>query len=421
MSNTCATANAYAITAEDMEKANELSKNMDLATAPAMLFAAMSGRRAEPASAANDNLNIEVPQSAKGLVLTRENIVAIERYVSYGLLLPIDEDGVKKWIGYSNESYDGMKPADFKKLFCLISGHAKEWSSLRADIKLSGAAFTQFSTDFTVSGREILDLINTMPVLERCRGKVEDIKFDNDDKEIKKILLELLDEIKKDIGTHKKKSSSLVARIEKYREDFDNKIVPEESKINKALHDSPVATENASLLSRIADLQNEIKALDAAYSKLVGYAFTGAAGMVIPILGVISWAVTGGVFGAKAEVVRKQRNEKKALLEAAQGELAEKGKLLSAITALNAKMVDMGSVLNEAAAGVRNLETVWKSIDAYIDQSVNELSEVNGSTRLLLFAKRFGVALEAWKNVGEVANELVFLFEAAIKEVAIQK
>lgn len=48
-------------------------------------------------------------------------------------------------------------------------------------------------------------------------------------------------------------------------------------------------------------------------------------------------------------------------------------------------MADASVVINEAAAGVKNLETVWKSVEAYVENSIEQLKDVDNSTLLLQF------------------------------------
>ena len=51
-------------------------------------------------------------------------------------------------------------------------------------------------------------------------------------------------------------------------------------------------------------------------------------------------------------------------------------------------MADASVVINEAAAGVKNLETVWKSVEAYVENSIEQLKDVDNSSLLLQFFSR---------------------------------
>lgn len=80
-------------------------------------------------------------------------------------------------------------------------------------------------------------------------------------------------------------------------------------------------------------------------------------------------------------------------------------------------MADASVVINEAGAGVKNLETVWKSVEAYVENSIEQLKDVDNSTLLLQFKMRMQSTVNSWSEVGNITAELVALFEEAQREV----
>ena len=83
-------------------------------------------------------------------------------------------------------------------------------------------------------------------------------------------------------------------------------------------------------------------------------------------------------------------------------------------------MADASVVINEAAAGVKNLETVWKSVEAYVENSIEQLKDVDNSTLLLQFKMRMQSTVNSWSEVGNITAELVALFEEAQREVNVK-
>ena len=83
-------------------------------------------------------------------------------------------------------------------------------------------------------------------------------------------------------------------------------------------------------------------------------------------------------------------------------------------------MADASVVINEAGAGVKNLETVWKSVEAYVENSIEQLKDVDNSTLLLQFKMRMQSTVNSWSEVGNITAELVALFEEAQREVNVK-
>ena len=71
-------------------------------------------------------------------------------------------------------------------------------------------------------------------------------------------------------------------------------------------------------------------------------------------------------------------------------------------------------------ADVKNLETVWKSVEAYVENSIEQLKDVDNSTLLLQFKMRMQSTVNSWSEVGNITAELVALFEEAQREVNVK-
>ena len=101
-------------------------------------------------------------------------------------------------------------------------------------------------------------------------------------------------------------------------------------------------------------------------------------------------------------------------------QLREKEDFVGKVVAVRGNMADASIVINEATAGVKNLETVWKSVEAYVENSIEQLKDVDNSTLLLQFKMRMQSTVNSWSEVGNITAELVALFEEAQREVNVK-
>ena len=101
-------------------------------------------------------------------------------------------------------------------------------------------------------------------------------------------------------------------------------------------------------------------------------------------------------------------------------QLTRKRRFVGKVVAVRGNMADASIVINEATAGVKNLETVWKSVEAYVENSIEQLKDVDNSTLLLQFKMRMQSTVNSWSEVGNITAELVALFEEAQREVNVK-
>ena len=390
-------------------------------------------------------------ESVRGLVLSKAQIIKIKQYVSYGLSLPTNLEDVEQYLNYSKELNPNLSPKNFQQLFEMIKEHVEQWSDLESRIKSIGTDLKVFSGNYTMIGEEIVKEIDKMPIMEQLKAleeKEQELQFTCDDEQSKIGLMVLLEELKRDIAMQKEATSALSETISRYRENMDNKIIPRTAGIQEELKCLELNQEIQDLREKVENRQKEIELLDKEYNKMVGYTFWGAIGMIFPPAGVVAWACTGGIYGSKAENIRRRRaqecaelskyreqlREKEDLLNSAHScallecaelskyreQLREKEDFVGKVVAVRGNMADASVVINEAAAGVKNLETVWKSVEAYVENSIEQLKDVDNSTLLLQFKMRMQSTVNSWSEVGNITAELVALFEEAQREVNVK-
>lgn len=432
------------ITQQDLDASNAMAKTLTLETIPSALMSAFNGKPQAPAVLVNaaagqkpsvagvpDHLvTDEAPSTSdspvRGLILTEDNIIDIKRYVWNGLQLPVDEESVRRELKYDS-SFDAQKhpeisPSAFAALNTRIHSHCCQWSDLEAAIKAQGTSLKIFGQEFVSTGSSILEVISQMPVIERVKKSLktygeegQEFSFSADDVEIRGGLVELLGTLKSAAQERQEHAHSLAERLAGYRGEMENNIVPSVSNMNQILVRLQESGDTKKLLERKAALDSEIENLSKQYNKLTGYAFTGAAGLILGPLGIISWAITGGIFGDKAERIRKQRNSREKERNSIVQQLATETALLKFVTNTHNDVSKQCAVLDKALVGVKNLEVMWDAVVQYVDDASGKLSGIDESKSMLLFQNSMQGAVNSWSEVRDITGELVQLFEDASK------
>lgn len=409
---------------DDVARANELANGLSEEQIPQILVEAMAGKPLRVAGIPKDLISDQSPNErgseTKGLILSKDNIIKIKEYVKYGNSLPLDLPSIKAYLGYDNfyniEEYEGLKIENFERLHRNIEAHCSLWSNLEKDIKSTGTSLNIFGQNFVITGTDIVEAIDEMPITKKIKTLREagsEIVFESEDSDIKLALLELIDGLKVQVKKRQTDTNALLTRIENYRNEMECKIIPMSTRMNATLRNLKLDNKMTALLADIQDLEKEVKTLDSQYDKMVGLAFTGAAGLIAGPVGIITWAVTGGVYGDKAEKVRKQRNKCKHALKQKQAEFNSTDRMKTFVSGVNEKMLEMKIILDDAVTGIKNLEVLWASVAQYINDSYSQLEAVNDLTRLLIFKNRMASAVASWKEVRDITYELVALFEEA--------
>lgn len=404
---------------DDVERANNFASTIVYSQVPLILVKGMMG------DYANDQVNLksdgisDEDSSVKGLLLSKKNIKDIISYVDFALTLPTIESGVEAYVGFTKttEPNKALTIDEFQKFFVMANNHASGWSPLEAEIKTVGTTLSIYSIEFMKTADAILDAIKDMPIFKKI-GDIGDtnITLDKDDQEYVVAFRELMKELKEAVSLHHNKTNNLAIKLGKYREEVDTKIQPKSASLLSEVSKLKTDEKGIALKKEIDDLKDEIKALDKAYDEYVGLAFTGAAGLILGPLGIISWAITGGVYGDKAEKTRKKRNERQKELNNKIEEYNRISELIKSMSMLDVKLSDMKASINSAQTGIKNLENAWVAVDQYIETVDKNLADMKDSKMLLSFKKDMETDKACFSEVGDITTDLIKLFESAISE-----
>ncbi len=363
-----------------------------------------------------------------GGIFTKEDLINIKLYVKKGLSLPFNLEEVKSYLDYQKIDIAGLEPEDIHTLFEEIRTHSFSWSDVENDILQQSIDLEIIGKQITETGENIISIINEMPIITRIKRRLGEISekqlaritYTHEDREVSSALGEILDTMKNDIEKQREKTEKVKTEVS----DFKLKLIggrlsngsialglqPQVENKRKLMKDNKMSVSIGDLDDKIMEKKEEIVQLKKDYDKFVGLAFSGIVG------GLIGLAITGGIFGSKAEEVRKRKNmlieEVRSLEESIKGKRA----LQKSITSLSLDFSDIDTRLLDAEVALNHLDYMWQSMLTQINASKDKFTQINDALNLTSFITKFQQVINPWKEVEGSAKQLVRVFDEALKE-----
>ncbi|RAW90248.1 alpha-xenorhabdolysin family binary toxin subunit A [Photorhabdus laumondii] len=363
-----------------------------------------------------------------GGIFTKEDLINIKLYVKKGLSLPFNLEEVKSYLGYQKIDIAGLEPEDIHTLFEEIRTHSFSWSDVENDILQQSIDLEIIGKQITETGENIISIINEMPIITRIKRRLGEISerqlaqitYTHEDREVSSALGEILDTMKNDIEKQREKTEKVKTEVS----DFKLKLIggrlsngsialglqPQVENKRKLMKDNKMSVSIGDLDDKIMEKKEEIVQLKKDYDRFVGLAFSGIVG------GLIGLAITGGIFGSKAEEVRKRKNilieEVRSLEESIKGKRA----LQKSITSLSLDFSDIDTRLLDAEVALNHLDYMWQSMLTQINASKDKFTQINDALNLTSFITKFQQVINPWKEVEGSAKQLVRVFDEALKE-----
>nr|WP_280520272.1 alpha-xenorhabdolysin family binary toxin subunit A [Photorhabdus noenieputensis] len=363
-----------------------------------------------------------------GGIFTKEDLINIKLYVKKGLSFPFNLEEVKSYLGYQKIDIAGLEPEDIHTLFEEIRTHSFSWSHVENDILQQSIDLEVVGKQITETGENIISIINEMPIITRIKRRLggishrqlAEITYTHEDREVSSVLGEILDTMKNDINKQREKTEKVKTEVS----DFKLKLIggrlsngsialglqPQVENKRKLMRDNKMSVSIGDLDDKITEKKEEITQLKKDYDRFVGLAFSGIAG------GLIGLAITGGIFGSKAEEVRKRKNmlieEVRSLEESIKGKRA----LQKSITSLSLDFSDIDTRLLDAEVALNHLDYMWQSMLTQISASKDKFTQINDALNLTSFITKFQQVINPWKEVEGSAKQLVKVFDEALKE-----
>jgi len=361
-----------------------------------------------------------------GLILTKEDILALKRYERNSLNLPTSLPQVENRLGFKVSGIKGVEPGDLLKTYKSIYNHATLWSGIENNIKLTGVAVDLFAAHFTQTGDKILSTIDRMDIFDQLVTAISDVTIvdianinaaplSNKDKQITQKLSEFLNEIAKTIDSHKTASHELTQKLIKFSDTISQQLIPDVNEKVLLISGSRLEARIAELEKDIAQLTIDIDQKQKEYSQAKKNIAWGGFG------GAIGVAITGGIFGSQAENARKAKNKLVAQKNSKVAELDGKRPLAAAIHSLQLQFEDMHIRLQDALESSTNMKDLWAMLALYIKDSAEALADIDNNKSLLDFTLKFGSVITPWRTIKGMSNQMVELFDSALEQFRLEQ
>ncbi len=353
-------------------------------------------------------------------IFTADDLIKILLYVRAARKLPQRIEDISS----NSTGITGLEPGDIIDLSKKITDHANRWTPVENLVRDQASKLKYASDEIVNVGKDVTDTINSMDNDMIQALTVDDpnvkIPISNKDNAIQKTLLEIMADLKELCLDRQQETRRVLTAVRDYKTELsggtlsDNTTVmglePVLSRKKELAKKAMSDTEIIKLQGDIDILEKEIDQLRKDYDKYVGLAFTGIVG------GIIGIAITGGIFGAKAEAARKTKNSKIAELEKMSKDIKRKQEVQGILNEFATQFTDIEMRLLDAEQSLSHLDSMWSDMVANIDGSLTKLGKVKDSDTLSKFLRDFKNIVRPWEIVGDMSAKLSNVFDQAIEE-----
>lgn len=359
-----------------------------------------------------------------GGVFTKDDLINIKLYVKEGLALPSQIGQVEAYVGYKKAGIEGLEPPEIKDLFDQVRAHCLSWDGVESKVFDQSIALETSAKKIVRTGDSFEDIVKQWPFAKKLEkleaARAEEIKFTDEDTPYAMTLGEYLDSLRREFDDQEKKTRVVYNSVYDFRVVLAGGLLVDGSSTpglepqvkqkynlmgdnglrDKITGDEEVIKEKEARIDQLTKDQKE-------YTKL---AFTGAVG------GGIGLAITGGIFGAKAEKARKEKNKLIAEVRELRAKVKNEKNLQKAIDALRDRFSSLGTRMVEAQIALEHLQFMWQTMLGKIEASQKEWANVDNGKSLLTFLNVFDSIITPWRDVGVLSGQLVASMREALDE-----
>ncbi|KPW53812.1 protein product [Pseudomonas syringae pv. broussonetiae] len=355
------------------------------------------------------------------LILTREDILSLKRYERHALNIPTSLTRVEQQLGFTRSYIPGLEPEDMLVTYQAINNHGKSWLSIEDGIKRSGFAIELFATQFSRQGEQIINYIEKMDFARQLDMTVADLNIEEvrntapvplgeTDQRVCITLAEFLKKTASQIKNHQHAAQTLADHIDTFSTVLSVQLI-------SGINDKVKLANCSDLDQQIQDLEKDIEQLTTEIEQKNNEYKTALYNIAWGLFGgPIGVAITGGIFGAQAEEIRKEKNRMVASKNEKVQKLEEKSPLAAAVRSLQILFEDMNIRMMDAHQSATHLKDLWTMLAAYIDRSASELSAITTDQALMIFAMQFQGVVTPWREIRGMANQLLKIFDSALDQ-----
>lgn len=362
-----------------------------------------------------------VPKKEMGFILRRSDIHSIRTYVREAKLLPVDIKVVEGWFGFTNVEVPELKPASIVDFHVQVIRHADSWGVLEDGTKELGRELNNFSDRFLTTGNAVVGIFNRIEtsvffkhdlngLTEEEKKQMRDIVLDSSDLEIVQVIKEYLLRLEKNTIDYIGKAEKVSQLAGTFEQVLTDELIHQVNHKLKCYVDAGLSTKQQDLVEHIKALDSEIDELTKDYKRHVGYGLSGA------LFGPIGMAVTGGIFGSKAEKIRARKNQLIADRVVAKGKFKDQERLISSLDTIQHRFIDLRSRMLAAEKGAKQLADVWGFIVNYLKDANKLLDNVDTLSKLHLLKLDFELLLNPWSRVRDYTVHINDAFNEILDE-----
>ncbi len=380
------------------------------------------------AAGAVDELSQTAVQRQRGLILSKDDLKSILRYVDMAKALPLTESDAERYLGYKKdnlffkeESHEFLLPHNQVKFDRPIVEHADQWAPLAVQVQSLGKYLSDYAQSFVKKADEVIKVLNDLNEYLIVRGGVIDDKSTI----IVAYATDVLRAWKKNTRFYRDKVEVVYRNLNTFRNRLNDTVSKSIEERSLAIARLNLCGEETELQQQIKALEDEKEGLEKEYDQAVGLAFTGTAGFLFfGAVGIIAWAITGGIYGDKAEKLRKQKDEKGKKIDELQARLTACSEIEGNISKLQTSLADMSHALLAADIGLQHLIIAWDSIEQDIDSAMEHLNRMDDPEYAGFVGTLKSEVVEArtsWADCENIAGDLLQCFKDAYKEYMDEK
>ncbi|RRV07029.1 binary cytotoxin component [Pseudomonas sp. v388] len=360
------------------------------------------------------------------LLLTKEDVLSLKRYERFALSLPHTLETVQRHLGITSSGLPGLEPADIMNTHCSINIHALGWTAIEAKIKDAGYQLDEFARNFTNQGGRVLQIIEGMDSFTQIVTRVDELteqlveqaaptQLNATDRRIVGGLSDYLSLLARNIELQRVAATSLKDQIASFVATIQTELMPDISQKLSLVKKSDLERQIKELTADMDALSKEIGQKNKEYTAAKNNIAWGVFG------GPIGVAITGGIFGSKAEKIRKEKNrlirEKNKIV----AQINTKQPISAAIRRLELQFEDMDIRLIDAHQSATNLQDLWAMMTTCIKNSADDLANISDSQSLLMFALQFRSVIRPWHTIQGYTTRLLQIFQSALDQYKLEQ
>lgn len=349
-----------------------------------------------------------------GLTLSREHIVTLNQYVRYVTSLPTELTSLVPWLGYTDISEPVLAVSAMRTTFLSLHRHARQWGTLSDACKKLSSELGARARTINATGEGVLQECERTKALGKQREKWQLVQFeapivlDAADKEIVTDLVSYLEIIKDDADVFYARVTAVREQTEAFRDTARFDLLSQVNIKTDAIERQQASGVVEALRLELANLDKDIDNLNKQYDEYVKAALSGLAA------GPLGAVITGSIYGAKAEKIRKERNKVQKERKEASARLSAAVNLEGRLQVLRTHMDELTSRLEEVVTSSSHLQTAWQTIGTYIEVSIDKLEKMNDSRQLGIFIIHFKSFLSQWSVIESCSISMTRIFDDSL-------